>query len=99
MYTIIWEFRPALNRRSDFESVYGPKGRWAQLFACASGYLGTELVRDVNDQTRYVTIDRWETAQAYEEFQAKYGAEYRELDAACEELTSSEEFVGRFEEV
>jgi hypothetical protein len=53
----------------------------------------------VNDETRYLTIDRWQTAQAYEEFRAKYGAEYRELDGACEELTSDERLVGQFEGV
>ena len=99
MYIIIWEFRPAANRRDDFETVYGRKGRWAQLFACASGYLGTELARDAKDTTRYVTVDRWQTAQAYEEFRAKYGAEYSELDAACEELTSLEVLVGQFIDV
>ena len=99
MYIIIWEFRPAENRRDDFEVAYGAKGRWAQLFARASGYQGTELVQDAEDGTRYVTIDRWESAQAYAEFRSNYDAEYCELDAACEALTSAEALVGRFHAV
>ncbi len=99
MYTIIWEFRITENQRLDFEAAYGARGRWAQLFARAPGYLGTELVCDAEDVTRYVTIDCWESAQAYEEFRSTYGAAYRELDAACEAMTSAEVLIGQFHAV
>jgi heme-degrading monooxygenase HmoA len=99
MYTIIWEFRITENQRDDFEAAYGARGRWAQLFACAPGYLGTELVCDAEDLMRYLTVDWWESAQAYEEFRSTYGAEYRELDAACEAMTSAEVFIGQFQAV
>jgi heme-degrading monooxygenase HmoA len=99
MHVIIWEFRPAENRRDDFEATYGPQGPWAKLFARAPGYAGTELIRDVEDPTRYVTIDRWQTAEAYEEFKARFSAEYNALDMACVEMTSAEVLVGTFQEI
>lgn len=46
MYTIIWDFRAAANRRGEFDPAYARGGKWAQLFAQASGYIGTKLLRD-----------------------------------------------------
>jgi heme-degrading monooxygenase HmoA len=59
-----------------FEAAYGPQGEWAQLFAGARGYIGTELLRDVEQPGRYVVIDRWESADAYNAFLESHRAEY-----------------------
>jgi len=59
-----------------FECVYGPDGDWAQFFAGAAGYIGTELLRDVELPGRYLVIDRWESADAYNAFAAANQAEY-----------------------
>ena len=96
MYTTIWEFRPAADRREEFEAAYGRSGSWADLFSRAVGYVGTELIQDTEDATRYLTIDRWRSRQAYDAFRNAFAAEYEELDAACEELTSHEALVGQF---
>jgi len=96
MYAIIWEFRPADGRREEFEAAYGRDGEWARLFSRADGYLGTDLVRDTADATRYLTIDRWRSRQDYDAFRARFAAEYEELDAACEQLTSPEALIGLF---
>ena len=60
----------------DFERVYGPDGDWAQFFAGATGYIGTELLRDVELPSRYLVIDRWESADAYNDFAAANREEY-----------------------
>ena len=96
MYAIIWEFRPAEGRHEEFEAAYGSGGDWVRLFSRAAGFIGTELVRDTADATRYLTIDRWESRQAYDAFRAEFAAEYGEIDAACEALTSSESLIGLF---
>ena len=44
MYVILWRFRPAVGRESEFERAYGPSGQWARLFGLDDGYLGTELL-------------------------------------------------------
>ena len=48
-----------------FERVYGPDGDWARFFAGRVGYIGTELPARRRDAGRYLVIDRWESADAY----------------------------------
>jgi antibiotic biosynthesis monooxygenase len=93
VYEIVWEFRPARDRERDFESVYGPRGVWTALFRRDPGYLGTQLVPPRESGGWYRTIDRWESAAAYERFRHAWGSEYRALDDACESLTSDERAV------
>jgi heme-degrading monooxygenase HmoA len=59
-----------------FEEVYGPDGEWAQFFRQGDGYIGTELLRDVELPGRYVVIDRWDSAEAYNAFSAGHRDEY-----------------------
>lgn len=59
-----------------FERVYGPNGDWAQFFAGASGYIGTELLRDAETPGRYLVIDRWDSADAYNSFASAHREEY-----------------------
>jgi len=59
-----------------FERAYGPDGDWAQFFAGAKGYIGTELLHDVEIPSRYLVIDRWESAEAYNDFAAAHREEY-----------------------
>jgi heme-degrading monooxygenase HmoA len=53
---------------AEFEAVYGPAGEWATFFGGARGYIGTELLRDVEVPGRYLVVDRWESAEAYNAF-------------------------------
>jgi heme-degrading monooxygenase HmoA len=59
-----------------FERAYGVDGEWAQFFTGAHGYIGTELLRDIELPTRYLVIDRWESADAYNTFAAEHREEY-----------------------
>ena len=59
-----------------FEAAYGADGDWAQFFRQARGYIGTELLRDVETPSRYLVVDRWETAEAYNVFAAERRDEY-----------------------
>ena len=60
----------------EFERVYGSDGEWAEFFRRGHGYIGTELLRDVETPGRYVVIDRWESAEAYNAFVAEHREEY-----------------------
>jgi heme-degrading monooxygenase HmoA len=95
-YVIIWEFyvRPGMEER--FEQVYGPWGDWARLFHEGEGYIATELNRDLKNKKRYVTLDFWTSAEAYEGFRKKYLAEYKAMDEKCGELTEREVELGTF---
>ena len=59
-----------------FERAYGPDGDWAQFFTGAKGYIGTELLHDVEIPSRYLVIDRWESIEAYNEFITEHQVEY-----------------------
>jgi heme-degrading monooxygenase HmoA len=59
-----------------FEQAYGADGEWAEFFRQGAGYIGTELLRDVELPTRYLVIDRWESADAYNAFAAAHRDEY-----------------------
>jgi heme-degrading monooxygenase HmoA len=60
----------------EFERVYGPDGEWAQFFRQGTGYIGTELLHDLELESRYLVIDRWESAEAYNAFTAEHREQY-----------------------
>jgi heme-degrading monooxygenase HmoA len=60
----------------EFERAYGPRGEWASFFGRSRGYVGTELLRDVETPGRYLVVDRWESADAYNAFAAEHREEY-----------------------
>jgi heme-degrading monooxygenase HmoA len=98
MYVIVWEFVVLLEKVDAFVAAYRSDGAWAQLFAQADGYIGTELLSATdNDQgMRYVTIDRWKTAEDFTRFHERFGTEYRRLDTQLEGLTIRERKLGTF---
>lgn len=98
-YSYIWQFQVALDRVADFERHYAPGGSWTELFRLAPGYVGTDLLKDRTDPLRYVTIDTWESIEAYELFRGSFGTQYRALDEVCAGFTTSEVSVGEFRRV
>jgi heme-degrading monooxygenase HmoA len=58
------------------------------------GYLGTELLQKTDPPLCFLTIDRWESKQAYEIFLTHWKEEYKTLDAQCEGLTKQESMLG-----
>jgi quinol monooxygenase YgiN len=98
-YVIVWEFEPRPDAVPAFVHAYGPDGEWVPLFRRSPDYLGTELLRDADAPSRWVTIDRWTSRAAYERFQAERAVEYRAIDGRCAALTEHEAFVGAFEVV
>lgn len=94
MYVIVWEFRVRPGQERAFERAYGAEGEWARLFRQGEGYLHTELIRDAHDERRYLTLDRWRSAEAYERFRAHQREAYAALDQRCESLTEHETLLG-----
>ena len=95
-YATLWEFTVLPARQAEFESHYGPGGGWETLFRQALGYIGTELLRDRMDPQRYLTIDRWESAEAYRDFRRRFAAEYERLDRGFEGLSTREAPLGEY---
>lgn len=98
-YVYLWEFQVAPDRVAEFERLYGAGGDWVRLFRRAPGYVRSELHRDLADERRFVSIDYWETRAAWDDFRARFAAEFAALDAAGEALTLREAEIGRFEPV
>ncbi|WP_447751534.1 antibiotic biosynthesis monooxygenase family protein [Sphingopyxis fribergensis] len=98
-YSIIWQFTVPPGNQKAFETGYGPKGRWAELFGRAEGFVETILLKDEDQPAVYLTIDRWESRQAFEAFKNSYAAPYAELDASFEGLASAEIRLGAYDGV
>jgi heme-degrading monooxygenase HmoA len=84
---------------AQFEAVYGPEGEWATFFAGARGYVGTELLRDVEAPGRYLVVDRWESADAYNAFVAERRDEYMQRVDDTRFMYDQELRFGTFENV
>ena len=97
-YTYLWEFIVEAEQVGEFERQYGSQGSWVELFRQAPGYIQTLLLRDSTDSLRFVTIDRWESAEAYLRFRSVFSAQYAELDLRCKKLTTRETLLGNFDE-
>ncbi len=95
-YVIVWEFqvRPCMQR--PFEEAYGPHGEWVKLFRQDPAYVRTELIHDVHEAGRYLTLDFWSSEAAYEAFRESRKDEYKSIDAQCEQMTESKRELGRF---
>ena len=93
-HVIVWQYDVVAAHVDEFERTYGARGEWAELFARAEGYLGTQLCADRDVPRRYVTFDRWRSAADFAAFRERCGAEYLALDARCEAWTEREERLG-----
>jgi heme-degrading monooxygenase HmoA len=90
-------FSYEVRETTEFERVYGTDGEWAEFFRHGRGYIGTELLRDVEAPGRYLVIDRWESADAYNAFVAERRDEYMALVDATRFHYDSELRFGTFE--
>jgi heme-degrading monooxygenase HmoA len=94
---IVFEYEVDPSARDRFEEVYGSDGEWAAFFRGGEGYLGTELLRSEQDESRYLVVDRWASSEAYEAFLEANGPEYERRSRATEPLYRRESIVGRFD--
>jgi heme-degrading monooxygenase HmoA len=97
VYVIVWTYRVAHGSGAAFEALYDADGGWARLFRRSPAYVGTELLRDTADASRYLTIDRWHTRAAYEAFLRDARDDYAALDRQGDALTREEARLVAFE--
>ena len=96
VFVRIWQFQARADRMAEFRAAYGSNGAWAALFRRGAGYLGTEFLESTADPAIYITVDRWESAEAWEAFLRGWSDDYAALDRTCEGLTVAEEEIGVF---
>jgi len=93
-YVMVWEFRVTQGKEAEFIEKYGREGIWARFFRNGRGYLRTELVRDVDDTQRFLTLDHWQSEEEFKSFRQQNLVEYERLDKECERLTETETCLG-----
>jgi heme-degrading monooxygenase HmoA len=87
-------------RQADpFEAAYSSEGEWSHFFRASRGYIGTELLRDVEQPGRYVVIDRWDSPEAYNTFVEDNREEYMRRVDETAYLYEQELRFGTFENV
>jgi heme-degrading monooxygenase HmoA len=92
-------FRYDVRDTETFEEVYGADGEWAKFFRRGAGFIGTELLRDLEDPDRYIVIDRWESIDAYNLFISEHQKEYLERSDESRMYYLQELRFGTFENV
>lgn len=95
-YTYIWEYLVLPDRVDEFEELYGPRGAWRDLFHQSAGYIKTELHRDRSQPNRYITVDYWQSYDAWLDWRSHFESQFEELDRRGEQLTADERELGRF---
>jgi heme-degrading monooxygenase HmoA len=95
MIGLIWRYEVLEEARAAFEAAYGPAGAWAQLFARAEGYRGTELLRA--EDGSYLTLDVWRSSGDFEAFMAEHRADYEALDRSTGAWTRCEHRIGAYD--
>jgi hypothetical protein len=99
MFVALWEYEVKPGDEERFEKAYGPDGDWVRLFQSDTHHYQTRLVSDSLRPGVYLTMDFWESREAYEEFMGGHTTEYEAIDAMSEELTVKERRIGWFEMV
>ncbi len=97
MFVALWEYEVKPGYEERFEKGYGPVGDWARLFRSDANYRETRLLRDPFRPAMYLTLDFWNSREAYEQFMEAHRDECKALDAAGEESTSEERRIGWYE--
>jgi quinol monooxygenase YgiN len=97
VFVRIWQFRVASEKADEFREVYGPDGAWTTLFRRETGFLGTELLQSATHPNVFVTIDSWDSPEAWAAFLRAWGDDYTALDRRCKELTVAEGEIGNFQ--
>ena len=98
-FTRIWSYFVRPERCAEFEALYGAGGAWAELFAAARGFVSTSLERDRDRPHHYVTLDVWESEDAWRAFRRGMVSDYDALDARGAALTVQEQQLGGFDRV
>ena len=96
MFVVVWQFEVTEENIAAFEAAYGPEGAWAQVFRSSPAYRGTELLRDAYVPGSYLTIDRWDSEDAFRAFRKDHDADYEKQDRACDALTARETRIGAY---
>jgi len=89
-YELAWLYEVDPGARERFVEAYGPKGTWSRLFAGSPAYLGSQLIEEPGEPTRFVIVDRFTSAHAYADMLEHTRTQYAQLDRETRSLYLSE---------
>jgi heme-degrading monooxygenase HmoA len=94
VFVIIWRYRVARAHRDGFAAGHR---EWDQLFRGGPGYVGMEVLARTNEPDSFLVITRWESEEAFLQFQANHEREFEMLDRKYAALSLDETFLGYYE--
>lgn len=97
MVEIFYRYRVHPTQTQAFEHAFGPSGPWRKLFAGEGAYRRSRLFRHRADPTIYVTVDVWDSKEAWNDFRARKGEAYARFDRDLRMLYLEEHFLGYYE--
>jgi hypothetical protein len=71
-------------------------GAWVDLFKKYSGYIKTDLVKDLNHEPVYLTLDYWKNKEVFYYLKHVSKTEFEEIDKKGDDLTIEEVHLGEF---
>lgn len=93
MYRVIWEYKVKPKAISKFEVMYGSKGEWVKFFKASKAYQGSELLLDDESELIYITMDFWESEEAYNDFLKANKEKFEILNQKGKAFTKSEKRI------
>jgi heme-degrading monooxygenase HmoA len=97
MIEVFYRYRVHPQQVRAFEHAYGPSGPWVALFRQHPGFRRTRLFRHKSQAQVYITVDVWDSKEAYDEFRTARADEYNRLDTQFTLLKLEEHFLGFYE--
>ena len=96
MYKIIWQYRVNAEHINKFMELYGPNGEWDKLFGKSRDFQGTELLNQEGSDNIFITIDNWNSKEAYDAFIKDNRTDYNNIDQIGDAYTNSEKLIGLY---
>ncbi|HXY30436.1 MAG TPA: antibiotic biosynthesis monooxygenase [Gemmatimonadaceae bacterium] len=88
-------FRVRRENAREFELIFGRRGAWEALLAGAPGFVRSELWRDAEDRTLYLTSDLWRSRREFDAFRRRCSAEVAKVEERIARLGQLEMLLGQ----
>lgn len=93
---VVWQFKVQPGSEARFERFFGAGGPWQGLSRRSRSFLGSSFLRDDVHPAQYLVVEYWSEMLVYENHQADYSDEIRELERERGELVVEMSALGLF---
>ena len=74
-----WKYKVKSEKRNEFEKLYEKDDNWVKLFRNIRINIKTELIKDLNNNDIYITLDYWKSKEAYYKFKDATKQEFSKI--------------------